>query len=83
MSLTEIFGSTRYVVDAQGEKTDVLVPLSVWKTITSTWEQVINIVEEKEDLAIFAEWYEKRAKGEIETISLDELEEELLADGLL
>jgi len=44
---------------------------------------MVEKLEEQEDLAIVQECLEKRTRGEVEMISLDALEEELLADGLL
>jgi len=83
MYITQTLEPVRYVVDANGEKTDVLIPLNVWNTFMAAWEQLIEIVEEQEDLTILQQWLEKRAAGEVETISLDEFEQELIADGLL
>lgn len=83
MSYAELRARARYVVDANGEKTDVMVPLAIWNTIMGAWERLMDALEEQEDLAIFREWQQKRAKGEVETMSLDELEEEMIADGLL
>lgn len=39
--------------------------------------------EDKEDSAILQDWLQRRAAGAVETISLDEMEQELTADGLL
>lgn len=47
------------------------------------WERLMDALEEQEDLAIGRVWQQKRAKGEVETMSLDELEEQMIADGLL
>lgn len=38
--------------------------------------------EDKEDSAILRDWLQRRAAGAVETVSLDELEQELAADGL-
>jgi hypothetical protein len=43
----------------------------------------IELIEDQGDLAIFKEWLEKRAAGETQTISIEELEQELTEDGLL
>jgi hypothetical protein len=73
----------RYVTDARGAKTDVLVPLATWEALLASWKRLIEKLEDEEDRAILREWLEKRAAGETETISLDDLERELTADGLL
>jgi hypothetical protein len=75
--------TVRYVLDIKGEKTDVLVPLPVWEALLASWRQLIERLEDQEDRAILQDWLEKRATGELEVISLEELEQELVADGLL
>lgn len=47
------------------------------------WEHLIERLEDQEDRAIFQEWLARRASGEKDTITLAELEKELVADGLL
>ncbi len=76
MTISETITSVRYVTDSNGEKTDVLIPLSAWK-------KAIELLEDQEDKAILQEWLSKRAEGKVEMISLDALERELVADGLL
>ena len=71
------------MVDSSGEKTDVLVPLAAWKTLLASWKQMIELLEDQEDSATLQEWLEKRAAGKVDMISLDALEQELIADGLL
>ncbi len=44
---------------------------------------LVEQLEEREDIAIIQEWLQKRTDGEVETISLDALEQELIADGLV
>lgn len=83
MTIAEALKTVRYVTDTQGEKTDVLVPLATWQALLALWEAMVEKLEEQEDLAIVQECLEKRTRGEVEMISLDALEEELLADGLL
>lgn len=73
----------RYVVDAHGEKTDVVIPLATWRRLLVSWKEAIELREDNEDAAILADWIERRANGTAELISLDELERELLADGLV
>jgi uncharacterized protein with GYD domain len=43
----------------------------------------MELAEDQEDSAILQDWLEKRAAGNVEMITLDALERELIADGLL
>lgn len=83
MTLPKTLTTLRYVTDAQGEKTDVLLPLATWEAFLASWQQLIEMLEDQEDQAILREWLEKLAAGETKTIGLEELERELIADGLL
>jgi hypothetical protein len=83
MTTPDTWTNIRYVTDANGEKTEVLVPLMTWNALLASWKQLIERLEDQEDRAILQEWLEKRAAGEVDTISLDDLERELIADGLL
>ncbi|NJN99064.1 MAG: hypothetical protein HC875_35710 [Anaerolineales bacterium] len=83
MTITDALATVRYVSDTKGDKTDVLVPLPVWEALLGSWNQLIELLEDQEDRAILQEWLQKRADGEIEMISLESLEQELVADGLL
>lgn len=83
MTLEEAILTVRYVVDSNGEKTEVLIPVETWKKLLATWEQLIQQLEDQEDSAIVKAWLEERAGGKAAMISLEELEEELRADGLL
>lgn len=83
MTFPEIVTKVRYVTDSQGEKTEVLVPLMTWEALLASWKQLIEMLEDQEDRAIVQEWLDKRATGKAETVSLDDLERELIADGLL
>ena len=83
MTVEEALTTVRYVVNPSGERTDVLIPLTAWKSLLAAWKQLIEALEDQEDSAILQEWLEKRAAGEVDMISLDALEQELIADGLL
>ena len=83
MSIREALATIRYVLDANGERTDVLVPLDSWQAILASWKQMMEDLEDQQDSAILQEWMDKRAAGKTDTITLDALEEELIADGLL
>lgn len=82
-TITEALTNVRYVLDANGEKTDVLIPLTTWEALLAFWKDLLALLEDQEDRAILQEWLEKRAAGEMEMISLEDLEQELIADGLL
>ena len=73
----------RYVVNANGEKTDVVIPVATWQKMLVSWKEAVELQEDKEDSAILQDWLLRRAAGVVETVSLDELERELKADGLL
>ena len=83
MTIAEALTTVRYVMDSNGDKTDVLIPLATWKTLLASWKQLIELLEDREDSATLQEWLEKRAAGEVDMISLDALEQELIANGLL
>jgi hypothetical protein len=83
MTIKEALATVRYVLDTKGDKTDVLVPLPVWEALLGSWSQLIELLEDQEDRAILQEWLQKRANGEVEMISLENLEQELVSDGLL
>ena len=76
MTLKEIEMSLRYVTDAEGEKIDVLVPLTTWKALLASWERLLEMLEDQEDEAILQEWLEKRSRSKVEMISLEDLEQE-------
>ena len=83
MAVAEVLASVRYVTDAKGKKTDVLVPVAVWEALLTSWQELIEQIEDREDAAILQDWLKKRAAGVVETISLDALEQELIEDGLV
>lgn len=83
MMVSETLSSIRYVTDAEGNKTDVLIPVSTWKSLLLTWQRLMEEIEDQEDKQILEDWLQRRAVGEVNSISLDELEQELIADGLL
>lgn len=83
MAIPETLKRVRYVTDAGGERTDVLVPVTTWNALLASWQRLIALLEDQEDRAILEEWLAKRATGAAETVSLEELEQELIADGLL
>ena len=83
MKISEAIGSARYVVDPQGKKTDVVIPLATWKKILESLRHLVELLEDQDDRALLTEWLDRRAAGEADTITLEELEKELVADGLL
>ena len=83
MAVRETSAHLRYVVDTNGEKTDVVIPLTTWRELLLAWREMVELREDEEDTAILKDWLERRATGRVETVSLAELERELIADGLL
>jgi len=83
MTVADALGKVRYVVDGAGERTDAIVPLAAWKALLGAWQQSLEKLEDKEDVALLATWLKKRAAGKAEMIPLEDLERELAADGLL
>ena len=83
MSLKESLKLVKYVANASGKKTDVIIPIEVWESLLISWENMVEALENREDAAIFQDWLEQKKTGEVETISLDDLEKELIADGLI
>lgn len=83
MKIAEVFEQARYVVDPQGKRTDVLIPVEAWEQMRTDWEKLVELLEDQEDLTILSDWLEKRASGRAHSISLNALEDELRNDGLL
>ncbi len=83
MTTPDVLAEVRYVTDANGNKTEVLVPLKVWQAILASWQELITQIEDQQDSATLKEWLEKRAAGEMKMVSLETLEQELITDGLL
>jgi PHD/YefM family antitoxin component YafN of YafNO toxin-antitoxin module len=83
MTLNDAITSARYVVDANGRKTEVIIPVATWQHLLATYERLVTLLEDQEDREILREWLARRATGAVDEISLDELERELIADGLL
>lgn len=76
IDISEALARVRYVVDAGGEKTDVVLPVATWTELLATWKLLIEELEDQQDAAVVQEWLEQRASGTIRTVSLDELERE-------
>jgi hypothetical protein len=83
MKISESLESARYMVDQQGNRMDVVIPFETWKKLLEAWERLIERLEDQEDRSLLQEWLARRASGEKDTITLAELEKELIADGLL
>jgi hypothetical protein len=83
MKVTQAITSVKYVADVKGNKTDVLVPVEVWEALLASWKEMIDRLEDREDIEIFQQWMKLRQAGQVETISLEDLEQELIADGLV
>jgi hypothetical protein len=75
MTLTEALISARFVVDSDGQRTEVILPVKAW-------EALMDWLEDMEDTAIIRErWADRQVRASWP--SLDEVEAELAADGLL
>lgn len=61
----------------------MVIPVETWKKLLEAWERLIERLEDQEDRALLQEWLVRRASGEKDTVTLAELEKELIADGLL
>lgn len=83
MTLSETLASARYIVDAEGRKTEVVIPVEAWQHMLATYERLITLLEDREDREILSAWLASRAAKREDLISLDDLERELIADGLL
>jgi len=83
MKISESLESARYMVDPKGKRTDVVIPFETWQKLLEAWERLIERLKDQEDRAILQEWLARRASGEKDTVTLMELEKELVADGLL
>lgn len=77
MKISDALEAARYVVDADGKRTDVVIPFESWKRLLDAWERLIERLEDEEDRAILQEWLARRASGERDTVTLAELEKEL------
>ncbi len=82
MTIAAAIAAARYVVNANGEKTDVLLPVSAWETLLASGKNLTELLEDQEDGAILKEWLERRTAG-LKSISLDDLERELTDDDSL
>jgi hypothetical protein len=84
VTVREALGTVRYVVDAEGKKTEAIIPLPALRTLLESWkESLLEKLEDQEDLEVLETWLEKRAAGQAETIPLEELVQELKDDGLI
>jgi hypothetical protein len=83
MKISDAVEQAKYVVDGQGNRTDIVIPLETWKELLLALQRLVEMIENQEDRAIATEWLEQRAAGVAKTISLADLERELVEDGLL
>jgi hypothetical protein len=79
----ETMAAVRYLTDGEGHKTDVLVPVTMWEALLAHWRELVERLEDEEDAALARQWLVERGSGAAVTISLDQLEQELIGDGLL
>ncbi len=83
MTIKEALTSARFVVDATGARTEVLIPVAAWRELLERWQQLAERIEDIEDADIVAAWWHDRAADTEDTVPLEVLEAELIADGLL
>jgi hypothetical protein len=83
MRIAESLADVRYVTNPDGDRTDVIVPLSAWESLLAFLEEMTDRLEDQEDIALLQEWLQARAARKTNMISLADLEEELRHDGLL
>ena len=77
MTTQEALIDVRYVVNGDGERTDVVIPWNVWRQILTAWQTTIEELENREDAAILSEWLDRRESDTSDRISIEELELEL------
>ena len=61
--LNEVLSSARYLVDAKGGKTDVVLSLSVWRNL-------LALLEDLGDRAVVREWLPKLHAGPVTSEAL-------------
>jgi hypothetical protein len=83
MKISDAVAQANYLVDSEGKKTAVVLPVDTWEKLLSDWERLVEILEDQEDLDIVKKWLEQRQAGTAKAIPLEALEQELAADGLL
>lgn len=83
MKVKEVLNRVKYVSNKKGQKTEILIPVELWEALLESWQQMVEQLETKEDIALIQEWLNLKQTGRVETISLDELEQELINDGLV
>ena len=82
MKISDAIEGAKYVVDPHGNKTEIVIPMETWKKLLASWKKLLGLLEDEEDRAIMKEWLRKRSAGQVNSISLEELERELAPDGL-
>lgn len=83
VTMEEAIQNAQYVVDAEGEKQQVILPFSTWTALIEAWEQLTQQLEDQEDKDILRAWLKQRADGEAHMTPLNDFEQELRAEGLL
>jgi hypothetical protein len=46
MKISESLESARYMVDPQGNRTDVVIPFETWKKLLEAWERLVERLED-------------------------------------
>lgn len=81
--MREALQSVRYLVDANGERTDAVVPIAAWNALIAAWKPLLEILEDQEDSEVLKKWLKERTAGDAKMVPLRELESELAFAGLL
>ncbi|RLT39573.1 MAG: hypothetical protein DWI57_10030 [Chloroflexi bacterium] len=59
MITQEALTAVRYVVNSDGDRTDVVIPWNTWREILTAWQTTIEGLENRENTAIPSEWLDR------------------------
>ena len=57
MKISDALASAKYVVDSDGNKTEVVIPIETWKLLLAAWHELADL-EGQENLLILQKWVE-------------------------
>lgn len=83
MTLPQALGPLRYLIDADGNATDVVVPLETWKTLLTALKELLETVGGTESHATLRAWLDEHLTSKAQRQALAAVEEELRREGLL
>jgi PHD/YefM family antitoxin component YafN of YafNO toxin-antitoxin module len=52
MKISDAVAQANYLVDAEGKKTAVVLPVDTWEKLLSDWERLVEMLEDIEDVEI-------------------------------